>query len=158
MIRLRPVLRKIYDNLLPNQPVWDLCCDHGLLGEAAIHTGISSEVHFVDQSIPVMETLRRQKQDLVGATFYLLNAAHLPGPVSGSVVISGVGSHTVIKILDNLKWISSIRLLISSNNKPELLKEYFFRRGWDKYITEHTSVEENHRKRLFFRIDLPAND
>lgn len=158
MIRLRPVLRKIYDNLIPDQPVWDLCCDHGLLGEEALRSGLTKEVHFVDQSEPVMEKLKQQKGDLVGATFYLLNAANLPAPVSGSIVIAGVGSHTMIKILDTLQWHSDIRLLLSSNNKLQLIKEYFSERGWDSYIVEASHVEENHRMRPFFRIDLPGNE
>ncbi len=158
MNQLRPVLQKIFENLKQSEPVWDLCCDHGQLGERALRSGVTSEVHFVDQSSPVMATLKSNKKDLVGATFYLLDAAHLPTAVSGSVAISGVGSHTAIKILDNLKWQNDIRLLISVNNKLELFKAYIESRRWQAFVTEYADVAEKNRLRPFFRIDLPADE
>jgi tRNA (adenine22-N1)-methyltransferase len=155
MTALRPVLQTIYDHLIPDLPVWDLCCDHGLLGIKALEEGKSPIAHFVDQSDPVMDVLKFKTQDVNGAHLYHQDAATLKQALHGNIVISGVGSHTMIKILEGIQWSEPSRLLLSTNNKQQMLTEYLDQKKW-KY--DLNLVEEGHRKRPVFKIDLVAHD
>lgn len=56
-MKLSPRLELILNHLNPGEPVWDVCCDHGILGRSAIRKNIFSEVHFVDQVVSIMQRL-----------------------------------------------------------------------------------------------------
>lgn len=117
--RLSYRLEYIRSQLVPGLHVWDLCCDHGLLGNAALEN--HPEVYFVDQVPHVTKALIERLQDRAGAHVICADATLLENTVTGNVVIAGVGGNKIIKILSHL--ISSGRLqarrLILSPHRDE---------------------------------------
>jgi tRNA (adenine22-N1)-methyltransferase len=104
-VALSPKLQIIYDQLLPGEDVWDLCCDHGYLGWAALASGNFAEIHFVDRVAPIIENLKRQiipHDPTRKARFHALGAETLQEPLTGTVVIAGVGAYTAFEILEKL--------------------------------------------------------
>jgi len=100
-------LQFIYENLLPEKAVWDFCCDHGYLGIEALRSKKFSEVHFVDQVPHIVQAV----EDLVSkkfpevceqAHFRISKGEDLEIPVTGTVVIAGVGAFAIFKILESL--------------------------------------------------------
>lgn len=89
------------------EPLWDLGCDHGLLGLFAVAEDRASEVVLVDRSAAVIAALREKVEAHVAdalrprVSVRLADAARLPAePVSGTVVIAGMGADRIVRILD----------------------------------------------------------
>lgn len=106
MFKLSPRLQLIYDQLIPGNPVWDFCCDHGYMGLNAYMSGHFPSVHFVDQVRHIIEQLEKrfqedhfQEEHSTQAFFLPLAGEEILTPVEGNVVIAGVGAFTVEKIL-----------------------------------------------------------
>ena len=53
-------VREITGLLHPALPVWDLCCDHGQIGCAALAALTGTQVVFVDRARPTVERLERR--------------------------------------------------------------------------------------------------
>jgi len=98
MIKLSARLQNLLDRCEPGLPLWDLCCDHGLLGFAAIESGKFSEVILNDAVAHVVEDLDRKLEDSPGRTILAL-AEQINEPLTGNVVIAGVGGEKIFKIL-----------------------------------------------------------
>lgn len=105
-VRLSPRLQALLDLALPGQPLWDICCDHGLLGLKAIEMGSFPEVHFVDQVPHIIRNLAIRLVDFEPDNevieCHLCAGQDIPIPVKGSVVIAGVGAQTILDILTGL--------------------------------------------------------
>lgn len=56
--RLTPRMKCFIEHALKEQPLWDICCDHGYVGIKALESSEFSEVHFVDQVPHIMERLK----------------------------------------------------------------------------------------------------
>lgn len=124
---LSPKLQIIYDHLLPGEDVWDLCCDHGLLGRAALEAGGFDNVYFVDRVPHIIEKLKTRIQPLDlarKARFLAAPAEELQQPLTGTVVIAGVGAYTAFAILKTL-WQKNLlharRLVLSPQRDDEKL-------------------------------------
>lgn len=124
-------MQLIYDHLLPGKPVWDFCCDHGYLGLNAYESGLFSEVHFVDQVPHIVENLQRRfeseyRQDgnATGAVFHAHSGEDVRTMLSGTVVIAGVGAHTIAQILGPLGQkglLNADRLILGPQRDEEKL-------------------------------------
>lgn len=83
--------------------VWDLCCDHGLLGRAAWESGDHPHVHLVDQVPAILRSLRAKWAPEENFHLHLSDAAALSQPLTGTVVIAGVGAQKILGILSPLR-------------------------------------------------------
>ncbi|KYG67544.1 SAM-dependent methyltransferase [Bdellovibrio bacteriovorus] len=102
-------MQLIYDQLIPGNPVWDFCCDHGYMGLNAYESGEFPSIHFVDQVRHIIEQLERRfeqehyiKDHSAQAFFLPLAGEDLLTPVEGNVVIAGVGAFTIERILRSI--------------------------------------------------------
>ncbi len=108
--------------------VWDLCCDHGILGKSLLDDG--KEVFFVDQ---VSHIINHLVDDLAASTSkytcIVSDAAeiNIKNKVSETVVIAGVGGFTCKNILEALitkyGYLKSEFVLSPQKNLP-MIYEY----------------------------------
>ena len=84
MIRLSKRLTAVYENLIPNEDVWDICCDHGYLGAAAYKSTRFSNIYFVDRVPATIEKLKIQFEKVclqyrikIKSSFYLHSRAKI---------------------------------------------------------------------------------
>lgn len=159
MFKLSPRMQLIYDQLLPGKPVWDLCCDHGYMGLNAYESGDFPAVYFVDQVGPIVQQLKERFKEKhldpksTIQTFFLSESAeNLQIHLEGNVVIAGVGSFTIIKILRVLftkGFLKAERLILCPQDGPEkLLHGLFDLSDFDYEIcNEDCKVEERGRIR-----------
>lgn len=166
MFRLSDRMQAIYDHLLPGEPVWDFCCDHGYLGLSAYRSGNFPEVHFVDQVPHIMENLKNrfeQKHQKYEkhqrAYFWSQSGESLQEKVSGTVVIVGVGTYTITDILQGIHEKNSAfikRYIISTHNYEDKLDAFL--EAWEPFksahkLTKFCNVPENGRVRKLLIFD-----
>ncbi len=170
MFKLSPRLQAIYNELLPNLPVWDTCCDHGKIGLNAHESGLFSEVHLVDQVPSIISDLRKKseafRQDrglsMQGLYFHGYSAGDLAESVKGNFVIAGVGAHTVQEILEPLLQRESFapsRIIVSCHNKTDLIKDWLHIKLAEKkfFLIKELEISENSRDRLIWVYDVLSN-
>lgn len=157
-------LKLIFDQLLPDCAVWDICCDHGYLGLNAYQSQLFPEVNFVDQVPEIMARLEeRFHREIVQTTnpttprFIALSGEDLTLELTGNVVISGVGSYTIFQILKSLQTknlLKAKRLILCPQNdvvKMDEIKKlpgFLYRQSQDII-----SVNEKDRVREIFVLD-----
>ncbi|WPU63405.1 tRNA (adenine(22)-N(1))-methyltransferase TrmK [Peredibacter starrii] len=120
-------LHQYYQN---EASIWDIGCDHGLLGLSFLNYEQVQRINLVDPAAPVIETLRNK----IKAT-YISNPKlfihHLPGqeikldPNSNCIFIAGMGGKEIGEIILNLipQLSSNDRLVISPHRKILELRE-----------------------------------
>jgi tRNA (adenine22-N1)-methyltransferase len=124
VLKLSDRLLTLADSVRPGFPLWDICCDHGYLGLWLFQKQKIPHLYLVDESVKVIETLL---ENLKKETFYtsavfqehsatlghkeqsiqvrLESGEKIPvNQLSGNIVIAGVGSYTVIHMLES--WLS----------------------------------------------------
>lgn len=169
MPKLSPRLDFLFQALLKKQAVWDLCCDHGLLGLAAWQSQQFTEVHFVDQVPHIMADLerrfwqqfQRQTAELQNSTlakFYQLPAEKIDIPVYGTLVVAGVGAGTIIKILTELQGRQVLlcdRLVLSPHRDIKAFAQFFAQQESLNQFQLHSekSIDERGRERQIFIFD-----
>ncbi|WP_253720917.1 tRNA (adenine(22)-N(1))-methyltransferase TrmK [Bdellovibrio bacteriovorus] len=131
MYKLPLRMQLIFDQLLPGQPVWDFCCDHGILGISAYRSGLFPEVYFVDQVAHIMDRLRARFSEkhfdelsTSRAEFFTSAGEDLDTVLKGTVVIAGVGTHTIFKILNSLhqkELLQAQRVILCPQNYEDKL-------------------------------------
>lgn len=120
-MNLTPRLQTIYGSLLPNEEVWDVCCDHGQLGLAALKSNQFPLVHFVDQVPEIIDSLPK---GFLNARYYPQPAEDLNIPLSGNIVIAGVGAHTILSSLNSWEakgLLKAKRLILCPQKNLELI-------------------------------------
>jgi tRNA (adenine22-N1)-methyltransferase len=157
-------LRFLFDSLLPGKPVWDLCCDHGLLGISAYQSQAFSEVVFVDQVEHIIKRLfhrfhqdHRSSDNPTLAEFKIADARFLEGPLLGNLVLAGVGATNSLEILLSLLARGALRaerLLLCPQNHSEMfaaeMQTQFFHRF---ALSQRQDVQERARTRTIFIYD-----
>jgi tRNA (adenine22-N1)-methyltransferase len=157
-------LQLIFEQLLPGEPVWDLCCDHGKLGRQAVASGLFPRVCFVDSAAHLVERVRARLSAEgadASASFFGLAAEELPEPLSGTVVAAGVGAHTLMDILRGQTKSSPRRFVLGPQRDEEKLKIWLsedpdFSRRYG--LKCQFSVKERGRDRQILIYDLLATN
>lgn len=159
-------MQLIFEQLLPGEPVWDLCCDHGKLGLQALRSGQFPRVSFVDSASHLVEKIRDRLPAEVAAKggFFGVPAEKLPEPLSGTVVATGVGAHTLMGILRGQKLEGGAvprRFVLGPQRDEEKLKSWLaedpvFSRRYG--LKCQVSVRERGRDRQVLIYDLLAAD
>ncbi len=166
MFKLSDRMQAAYDHLIPNEPVWDFCCDHGYLGLSAYRSGRFPEVHFVDQVPHIIEKLKirfeqkhQKYEQHQRAYFWSQSGESLTHSVSGTVVIIGVGTHTITDIMRGIHEKNSgliTRYILSTHNYEEKLDAFLaeflpFKSAYK--FTKFCNVPENGRVRKLLIFD-----
>ena len=158
-------LKLIFNQLLPDEAVWDLCCDHGYLGSYAYQSRLFSEVNFVDQVPEIIARLEHrfyhetaQSNNPTASRFIALPGENLNLELTGNVVISGVGSYTIFQILQALQTknlLKAKRIILCPQNDVVKIDEikkmpgFLYRQSQDII-----SVNEKDRVREIYVLDL----
>ena len=139
-------------------PIYDLCCDHGLIGFHILSTKNGSELVLVDQIPSIIKHL-----DGVVSRFgvglpiktKLMDAAQVNLPMkNANVVIAGVGTRKTVSILKSLypDGPKNHKLILNPNGDSNHLENYLLSSGWESTVS---FVEERgHRHRI---ISCSAN-
>ena len=157
----------ICDHLIPGEPVWDFCCDHGYMGLRAYHLGQFPEIHFVDQVPHIIEKLesrfysKHQKPELPQKVFFwAASGENITVSLQGTAIIAGVGAHTILQILRGLfdrdGGLQASRLIMGPHNDEEFLEETLS--SWEEFClkfkpTVRTQVVEGSRIRKLLIFD-----
>ena len=155
---LSPRLKLLLGQGLPGEEFWDICCDHGLLGAAALKSGHFKHIHFVDRVPHIIEKLRRGLVGETEASIHLAGAENLRSELSGTVVIAGVGGHNIVNILES--WneqgiLRAGRLVLNPLTHIEPLREFLS--NFDSYSEKETlSVRESGRDRQILILESRA--
>lgn len=158
-------LQFIYENLLPAQPVWDFCCDHGYLGVEALKSGKFPQVYFVDQVPHIVENIEalvteKFSEFRTQAHFIASRGEEIAEVVQGSAVIAGVGAFAICKILDSLQrrnLLQASRLILCPQRDEEKFLTMLRELGDDFNtrfsFTGATLLEERSRSRIVYLFD-----
>jgi tRNA (adenine22-N1)-methyltransferase len=92
-------LQTLLDRCESGIPLWDLCCDHGLLGLEALAGGRFSEVIFNDAVAHVLVDLKARLTGLSDARIVHSLAEDIQEPLTGNLVLAGIGGEKIFKIL-----------------------------------------------------------
>lgn len=161
MLNLSPRLQSIYDHLLPGEPVWDICCDHGLIGLHAYASGAHPQIYFVDQVPHIIDELERKwnlyaKPSATCETFFLRQSGEsVRQTITGTVVVAGVGNITIQKMVK--MWLEqgnleASRLIFCPQNRVEVFKSSleitFALDAKYRMYSEHDIYERNRARKL----------
>lgn len=159
-------MQLIFDFLIPGEPVWDFCCDHGYMGLKAYHSGAFPEVHFVDQVPHIIARLERsflakhlKSEYLQRAFFWAESGENISAPLKGTAIIAGVGAHTTLQILRGLfarEGAQASRFILVPQKDEELLEQELG--AWDGFKSHYkvaaiTHVREGSRIRKLLIFD-----
>lgn len=145
-LHLRPRLLRVLSYVRDGDVLWDIGCDHGYLGMRALLDKNLSKLICVDQSPRVIENLKKRmalenlppqvRQDVLqripdyedkDIRHICADAASLkPEPISGTVVIAGMGAKAIIRILNEFvckNWRPHTQLLLIPNAERQRLRE-----------------------------------
>jgi tRNA (adenine22-N1)-methyltransferase len=146
---------------IPGEDFWDICCDHGLLGESAMLSAQYSRVHFVDRVPHIIASLKVRLGDLPESSRIVLSdAADLEEVIRGTVCIAGVGGHNLIKILSS--WtakdiLRARRLVLNPMTHISELRDFLSR--WPTYVERETLLVHDRRKeREILVLDAAMSD
>ena len=149
-------LRALLERALPGEPVWDLCCDHGHLGLAALASGLYPEVVFNDVVPHVLEDLRRRLpsfSDDIKVRVECGPAESLAFDLTGTVIIAGVGSRTMLRIcnaLNTRQVLKAKRLLFCPEKNAYALANTPLEGFW---LSETVTIVHGQGSRIILRFD-----
>lgn len=159
-------LQLVFDHLLPNEDVWDFCCDHGYLGGTAYKSQLFKDIYFVDPVPSIMDSLQNRFQTFVyketsqsKAYFLTQKGETVDQIVQGTISIIGVGGSTICEILKGLAQnhkLQAKRIICGPHRDYEkVLTMIHEDDSFKNYkLKEKQSVIENGRQRDFFIFDL----
>ena len=124
MLALSPRLKALADHVLPHGDVWDVCCDHGYVGEAALLVESDRLVNFVDRVPHIMVKLQDRLGKQGRARFWTVDALQLQTTMTGTLVLAGIGAERILSILETLRDRSLLRcdrLVLCPQKDEEML-------------------------------------
>lgn len=164
-MRISERLQLVFDNLIHEMDVWDICCDHGYLGGAAYKSQKFSNIFFVDQVSSIIEKVKDTFNTYVycetntsNAHFIIQSGQSINRPVSGNVCITGVGAYVINDILCGLaqnKSLQASRLILGPHRDTEKLLSMIESNTVFKHYLLNSKKEilENGRSRIFLIFD-----
>jgi tRNA (adenine22-N1)-methyltransferase len=150
-------LKNIYNLILPNQPFWDIGCDHGYVGLHAYRNRLCTEVNLVDQSSEALQNTSLRIAEWFpegpgeGLRIWCRDAACEALPISlGTVVMAGLGTKTIVRMIANLfsdQVPVDVRLVLATTFSGEWLRLMLLRLGW-RLQHEELYLENGHVRQL----------
>lgn len=118
-------LKLLHQEYHEQENIWDIGCDHGLLGLSFAKTPSVKMIHLVDPSLPVIETLKTNLKDSYITKPVFIH--HLKGQdinlstLSNCIFIAGMGGKEIGEIVQSLlPKLSSEDLLVLSPHRKIL--------------------------------------
>lgn len=122
--------------------VIDIGCDHGYLSIYLYKNKLCKNIFGTDISPNALEyAINNSKKENVNINFYVKDGINDIEEYYDTIIISGMGTHTIINILDNKELPN--KLILSSNNDYYLLRRYMYNRGYS--INKEVIVKENNK-------------
>lgn len=152
-------MQLIYDHLIPGEPVWDLCCDHGYLGLNAYESGLFPEVYFVDQVESIIRRLEQRfhqdhfrPESSSQAYFLSQRGEDISMETRGTLVVAGVGAHTICKIVEAVYGRGLLRaqklIFLPQKDEKKLVNFLAEKQNFGYHrCNEHYSIVERGRTR-----------
>lgn len=165
MIRLSQRLTIVYENLLTQKDVWDICCDHGYIGTAAYNSSKFTDIYYVDRVPTIIEKLETQfqkfifKEDSASKANFICKAAQdIKTSLTGTACITGVGGLTTFKVLDSLSknnFLNVDRLILGPHRDESKLIELIKKSPQinQYHLKSVIKITENNRERSIFILD-----
>lgn len=163
--RLSRRMKCFIDNALKNEPLWDICCDHGYVGIKALETSKVSEVHFVDQLPHIMDRLDKLIKEYWRIkpehkyTLHVMSGENIKFDVYGTMLVAGVGGLTIKTIISSLMKNNKLhakRLLLSPHTDEKTLLQFLdeveFKSIYN--VTEKILMPEGKRIRPLYILDI----
>lgn len=144
--------------LRPGRTLFDLCCDHGLIGFAALTH--SPRVIFVDQSPQALKAVYERAATLEPHDRERIEIIESPGELLGiagygeaDFIIAGVGITTVVSLISALfpEHLGRHRLILAPQQSTIPLRWYLQERGFG--LIEEKVVKERGRFREILVIE-----
>ena len=121
--------------------IWDLCCDHGQIGEVFLN---NHNVFFVDQVPSIIEKLRNKLTADIPTTHIILSSVlNLKiNTKNNCFILAGIGSDLAIKMITHLtKQDPEGEFVISTHKNVLKLREFLHHNSFHAFeeilITEH---------------------
>ncbi|GIL16526.1 MAG: hypothetical protein BroJett040_02770 [Oligoflexia bacterium] len=143
--RLAQVLKRVH----VEDELWDVCCDHGYLGLAALSLTTVPKVYFVDQVTHLIQALPRHER----GQYICAPGEEVKQEVKGTLVIIGVGDYTITTILRSLLnrgLLRARRIILGPHKNPERIENLDLR---DYVLSEKITVDEKGRERKLYIFD-----
>ena len=142
MLSLR--LKKIVSLLDSQDKVVDIGCDHGYLGIYAIKEKLVKSIILTDIKESALSMARKNVKNsnldiplIVSDGLNNINASDI-----NTVVVSGMGTSTILHILNNKeKLVNVTKLILQSNNNLDTLREEVTKLGYQ--LTDEITVNDN---------------
>lgn len=139
-------LQLVAEFIEPENKVADIGCDHGYLAiylkkHKNCPVVIASDIN--ENALKVaIKNIAKEKlaQDI---PCLLSNGVeNLPINKIDTIIIAGMGTHTILNILENKKIINLKNIILQSNNEYELLRLEMSKKGYR--LVKEAYIEENH--------------
>lgn len=163
--RLSRRMKCFIDNALKNEPLWDICCDHGYVGIKALETSQFTEVHFVDQIPHIMDRLEKLINEYWRIkpehkyTLHAMSGESLNIDIHGTMLVAGVGGLTIKTILSSLlekDKLHAKRLLLSPHTDEKTLIQFIedaeFKTIYS--VTDKILMPEGKRVKPLYILDI----
>lgn len=132
--------------------LWDLCCDHGRIGEASlVHHSSITTLHFVDivESIMTKLRIRIQSSDIppgVNIFYHSKSAKDIKIQNPATLILAGIGGKQSIEILDEVinkckKKSLDLDIVLSAHDNMFELREYLYRSQY--YLVREKLICDN---------------
>lgn len=127
--RVTPRVRATLARLDAALPIWDLCCDAGIIGRTAMDDDPAAHVVFVDKRPRIVEALERRlaSQPRYAGRHRVLTAdirQMLLPPSSVNFIVAGVGTNLICAFLARLRDRSGDRIVASTSQNAERFERH----------------------------------
>lgn len=134
-IPLSDRLRACCNFIVPGDRVADVGTDHGYLGIWLLTQGLASFVIASDIREGPLSAARinAERFGCTGKMAFCLSDGVQDIPRDfDTLVMAGMGAHTMVHILENAPWLLDrrYRLVLQCQNKPHLLRAFLSQKGW----------------------------
>ncbi|MFW7378530.1 MAG: tRNA (adenine(22)-N(1))-methyltransferase TrmK [Oligoflexus sp.] len=147
-------IKRICSYVRKGEPLYDLCCDHGLIGAYAYEQKLTPEIFMVDRSPRVIKLLKERCQTYLpkNARRHILCQDAKNIVIShnrASVVIAGVGGKTIETILRGIdpQNCGDFRLILAPLKIAYPLRQFLRERHW-KLVAEELVLEKGRFREL----------
>lgn len=128
-------LQALKDQAQSSSSIWDIGCDHGLLGLSFSNESAVDIIHLVDPSTLVIKALKDKLKDSdITRINILLNKGQEVklDPLQKTIFIAGMGGKEIKEILQNFEaQVTPLdQVLISPHRNILLLREYLVESSW----------------------------
>lgn len=142
MLSLR--LKKITEFLEPTDKVVDIGCDHGYLGIYATKEKLVKSIIFTDIKESALSMARKNvaKSNLDIPMLVSDGLDNIKACDINTVVISGMGTSTILHILSNKEKLVNVnKLILQSNNNLDTLRAEVLKLGYQ--LVDEKTVKDN---------------